>query len=184
MQWGPDQSTDALPRLRSVNVCEIRQTSGKAVSRLVLPHVIWRKKYLADLDQHQALLIGAGETGQLVARHLIERGCGRIDNRQPHIQPGRRNSPRFSMRKRFLLTNSMTNSLTSILLLPLQRPKIMFWRANKWKKVIANRTKPLICIDLGSAQGYRSTSWRLGGDLTTQYRRFAGSGGNEPSAQA
>jgi len=106
------------------------------------------QRILGKLDSCSALLIGAGETGQLVARHLIERGIASllITNRT------------FARAKH--LAESLGAQAFPFGELPDWLPKVdvvitatmaddYLLRRPDMDRAVANRSTPLVCIDLG-----------------------------------
>ncbi|MFH1739578.1 MAG: glutamyl-tRNA reductase, partial [bacterium] len=106
------------------------------------------QKILGSLEGCSVLLIGAGETGQLVARHLVERGVNNllITNRtfeRAKEVAERLNAEAFPMDQlpeRLRQVEVVVSATMSDEYL-LTKPQI--------EEAVADRSAPLVCIDLG-----------------------------------
>ncbi len=106
------------------------------------------QRVLGKLDSATAILVGAGETGQLVARHLIERGIGklRITNRtfaRAEELAQRFQSEAFEFGQLFYQLGDADVVVTATM------ADEHLFSGEQLEPVVEDRAKPLVCIDLG-----------------------------------
>lgn len=106
------------------------------------------QRILGKLESHTALLIGAGETGQLVARHLIERGIGNLQITNRTF--GRAEDLAGSFGADAFPFEQLPERLAKVdVVVTATMADSYLLTREETEQAVADRNSPLVCIDLG-----------------------------------
>ncbi|HEX9851934.1 MAG TPA: glutamyl-tRNA reductase [Woeseiaceae bacterium] len=105
-------------------------------------------QFFAGFSQHTALLIGAGSTIELVARHLVARGIGRLFVANRDLERARQLAGRYNGFALALSELAGTLPDADILISSTASPEIVVTLEQMQRAIRARKRKPIFAVDI------------------------------------